>query len=191
MSIELFRRAADYARDVMAALPSDDLRLRTPCADWDLARLILHVADSADGLVGLAETGDLAMPDPPRVDAPAPVSVAYASMERLAATLSTAAPTEATASAADAGAIELTMHGWDIGVARDPRHATPAELANDVYELASALVLDDARGSRFGPRITVPPDASPSDRLAGFLGRRPPVAVTGRAGPALAAGGAA
>jgi uncharacterized protein (TIGR03086 family) len=172
MSIELLRRATDYAETVISDLTSEDLRRATPCGDWDAGRVVLHLADVADGLIGLVETGNLAMPEPARVDDPDPVCALHASMNRLAATLSTTTDAERADAAARAGAIEFAMHGWDIGVARNQDHATPADLANDVRELASSLISDDARGPRFAPPVDVPTDAPPSDRLAGFLGRQ-------------------
>jgi uncharacterized protein (TIGR03086 family) len=172
MSMELLRRATDYADTVISDLSSDDLRLTTPCGDWDAGRVVLHLADVAAGLIGLVETGHLAMPEPARADDPDPVSTLRASMDELAATLSTTRQAERADAAARAGAIEFTMHGWDIGVARNHDHATPADLANDVWELASSLLSDDARGSNFASPVDVPTDAPASDRLAGFLGRQ-------------------
>ncbi|MDQ4053355.1 MAG: maleylpyruvate isomerase family mycothiol-dependent enzyme [Actinomycetota bacterium] len=172
MSVELLRRATDYAQDVTSDLTADELRLATPCAGWDTGRVVLHLADVADGLVGLVETGHLAMPEPARVADPDPVRVLQASMNRLAAVLSTTTDAERADAAARAGAIEFTMHGWDIGVARQSDHTTPPELANDVRELATAWVSDEVRGSIFADPVDVPAEALPGDRLAGFLGRQ-------------------
>jgi uncharacterized protein (TIGR03086 family) len=172
MNIELLRRATDYAETVISDLTGDDLRLATPCGDWDAGRVVLHLADVTDGLIGLVETGHLALPEPARTDDPDPVSTLHASLNKLTATLSTTIEAERADAAARAGAIEFTMHGWDVGVARDQEHATPPALANDVWELASSLLSDDARGSNFASPVDVPTDALPSDRLAGFLGRQ-------------------
>lgn len=175
MSVALFQRAADYAREVISGLGNDDLRLTTPCADWDAGRVVLHLADVADGLIGLVDTGHLALPDVPRIDDPDPVSTLRASLNKLTTTLLTASETERAEAAAQAGAIEFTMHGWDIGVAHNRDHATPADLANDVRELASSLLSNDARGSNFAQPINVSIDAPAGDRLAAFLGRQRPV----------------
>ena len=172
MSLELLRRAMEYTETVVCDLTSDDPRLPTPCDGWDAGRVLLHLADVADGLIALVETGDLALPEPARTDDPDPVSIAGESLTRLAATLSTTSEKERAQAAARAGAIEFTMHGWDIGVARDSGHLTPADLANDVWTLASSLVSDEARGSNFAAAVDVPATATPSDRLAGFLGRQ-------------------
>lgn len=174
MSVDLFRRSADYARGVMSDMTSDDLRLATPCGDWDAGRVVLHLADVADALVGLLESGQLVLPEPARTDDPEPVCVAHAALTRLDARLSTASDAERLDAAARAGAIELTMHGWDIGVARDRAHTTPSSLAEEVWELAPTMVSGEVRDANFGPRVEVPIDAPPGDRLAAFLGRRPP-----------------
>ena len=180
MSVELLHRARAYTDTVLGTLTAEDLHRPTPCDEWDVARVVLHLADVADGLVGLVETGELALPEPPRTADPDPVSVVQAALTRLAAALtSTLTSTLATTSDADrahaaarAGAIELTVHGWDLGMARDPEHVTPADLADDVRALAAELLSDDARAPRFGAALAVPATAPPSDRLAGFAGRR-------------------
>ncbi len=173
MSVELCRRAMQYADGVLASLTPDDLRRPSPCDDWDAARVALHLADVADGLVALVETGHLALPDPPRTAGPDPVAEAGDSMSRLAAALATG-DTERAQAAAQAGAIEFTAHGWDLGTARDSDHLTPPDLADDVRTLAAALLADDARGPSFATAVDVPASAPPSDRLAGFLGRVSP-----------------
>ena len=173
MSLELCRRAMAYADGVLASLTPDDLRRPSPCDDWDAARVALHLADVADGLVALVETGHLALPDPPRTADPDPVSEAGDSMSRLAAALTTSDP-ERVQAAAQAGAIEFTAHGWDLGTARASDHLTPADLADDVRTLAATLLPDDARAPHFATAVDVPASAPPSDRLAGFLGRVSP-----------------
>ncbi len=171
MSLELCRRAMEYADGVLASLTDDDLRQPTSCGDWDAGRVALHLADVADGLLALVETGHLALPDPPRSDNPDPVSVAGASMSRLTTALATTSDAERAHAAGQAGAIEFTAHGWDLGTAQDADHLTPAGLATDVRALAASLLDDDARDPHFATAVDVPVTAPPSDRLAGFLGR--------------------
>jgi uncharacterized protein (TIGR03086 family) len=177
-TIQLFQRATDYATTVVASLSSGDLQRTTPCEDWPAGRVVLHLADISDGLVGLLDTGSLALPEPARVDDPDPVSILRESMSALSAAMSTTSEADRVLGAAQAGAIEFTMHSWDIGVARDQDHETPADLADDVLALASSLITDDTRGSNFASAATVTTDtSSPSDRLAAFLGRRRPAAA--------------
>jgi hypothetical protein len=87
MSRSLLGRATAYADTVIADLAYDDLRLATPCDGWDVGRVVLHLADVANGLVNLLETGQLALPEPARTDDPEPVCVLRACLNRLDAHL--------------------------------------------------------------------------------------------------------
>ena len=50
-------RAAGYALEGLAEVTAADLGRPTPCGDWDLRTLLLHLADAADALSGLVATG--------------------------------------------------------------------------------------------------------------------------------------
>jgi uncharacterized protein (TIGR03086 family) len=180
MSIELFRAATDYVRDVTSGLAGEALALPTPCDGWDTGTVLLHLADAATALVGLVETGELRMPDSPGTDATDPVAKFQDSLARLGTTLSTAGDAERAETAMQAGTIELTMHGWDIGVASDPSHTIPEQLASDVLVVATSLITENARGTNFAAPVDAPTTALMSDRLAAFLGRQPFGAGVGR-----------
>jgi len=62
--------------------------------------------------------------------------------------------------AALAGAVELTTHGWDIGLARHPAHRIPESLAEDVL----ALVWPRPRRQRAGRELCCA-DRRPQQRL--------------------------
>jgi uncharacterized protein (TIGR03086 family) len=173
MNVELFGRATDYARDVLSELTYDDLRRSTPCEGWDVARVVLHLADVIDALIGLLETGTLALPQPPRTTDPDPVALVDERLEKLAHQFSVETDPTRVENAALAGAVELTTHGWDIGVARHAAHRIPELLAQDVLALVSPALDASARGKNFASPIDVPSSASASDRLVAFLGRMP------------------
>ncbi|GAA1755503.1 maleylpyruvate isomerase family mycothiol-dependent enzyme [Kocuria aegyptia] len=173
MSSELFRAATDYVRDVTSGLSNDALGFSTPCDGWDTGTVVLHLADVAAALVSLVESGEMQMPDSPRTDAADPVAKFHHIVAQLEAALSTAPDTERAEAAMQAGTIEFTMHGWDIGMASDHGHKIPKQLAGEVLELATALISDDARGTNFAARVNAPTTALMSDRLVAFLGRRP------------------
>jgi uncharacterized protein (TIGR03083 family) len=166
--VALFVRAAGYALESLSEVTDADLDRPTPCGDWDLRTLLLHLADSADGLTGLAATGEL-------VDA---VAVAQHRTHRLLATLTSSdAPGDdgggRVAAAARGGAIELAVHGWDVATACGSGRRMPPGLAAAVLETATSLVDDENRRPAFGPSVPVPATATPEDRLVAFLGRRP------------------
>ena len=173
MTTELFGRATDYARGVLSEFTVDDLHPPTPCEGWDAGRAVLHLADVIDGLIGLLETGTLTLPQPPRTNDPDPVAMLDERLAQLAHAFSVAVDVTTVESAASAGAVELTTHGWDIGVARHPAHRIPESLAEDVLALVSPALDVSARGDNFAAPIDVPSNASASDRLVAFLGRVP------------------
>lgn len=72
-----------------------------------------------------------------------------------------------------AGAIDVAVHGWDVGRSCGMGSALPERLAEDMLAVAPLLVGDEDRPERFGIPVAVGPDASASDRLVAFLGRDP------------------
>jgi uncharacterized protein (TIGR03086 family) len=69
------------------------------------------------------------------------------------------------------GAIEIAVHGWDVSAARGVVRPIPAVLATRMLRLGP-LVVAGREGLFAGP-VEVPAQASPGDRLVGFLGRDP------------------
>ncbi|MFG2007065.1 maleylpyruvate isomerase family mycothiol-dependent enzyme [Spirillospora sp. NPDC048911] len=74
---------------------------------------------------------------------------------------------------AGTGAMEIAVHGWDVSRACGKNRQIPPELARRLLRTAPMIVGDDVRHGLFAPPVAVPPDASPGDRLVGFLGRDP------------------
>lgn len=169
----MFATATDYVHRVLGALTPDDLVRPTPCEDWDAGRVVLHIADAADGLVTLLEAGTLALPQPPRTDDADPVTLALDQLAHLTRTFAVTADASRVDQAALAGTIELTTHGWDIAVAIDPTHQIPDALARDVLTLVAPILDIDARGDNFSSPVAPPSDATATDRLVAFLGRVP------------------
>jgi uncharacterized protein (TIGR03086 family) len=69
------------------------------------------------------------------------------------------------------GAMEISVHGWDVYVACGHDRPIPAELAGPLIRLSPLLITD--REGLFACPVAVPPDASPGDRLVAYLGRDP------------------
>jgi uncharacterized protein (TIGR03086 family) len=192
---ELLERAIGWTRGSLALVRPDLLWRPTPCAEWDLARLLAHMDDSmaalaegaALGRVGLpADLADASLPG----EGPCPVSgeagcVAVVRALRDQArrllgwwsVLPTGArvvvgghalPAEVVALT---GALEVAVHGWDVAAACGSPRVLPEALAADLLA-AAPLLLDDAdRPGRFGPALAVAPDASAGTRLLALTGR--------------------
>ena len=72
-----------------------------------------------------------------------------------------------------AGAIEITVHGWDISVACGSRGPVPPDLAVLLLPIAPLFITPGGRTGLFADPVPVPGRACPGDQLVAFLGRQP------------------
>jgi hypothetical protein len=68
--------------------------------------------------------------------------------------------------------LEVAAHGWDIAQTCGGRQPIPAPLAIDLLRAAPVLISRADRRQLFAEPVSTSSDASPSDRLAAYLGRR-------------------
>lgn len=179
------RRIAEVATPVTAA----DLAARTPCEQWNLHQLLNHqigvvgmMADRLASTDGEPASSGSRLADVDRVGTDP--SVAYAAeVERVTAAWHTPGVLDRTCvlplgevdvrMAATLSLTDVVVHGWDVARALGKPVDIPPPLAESILELVSPFA-DGVRGRAFGPAITgLPPDASASDRLVAFLGRKP------------------
>jgi uncharacterized protein (TIGR03086 family) len=184
-STDLLEIAIGYAVGSLSCVTPGSLSYPTPCAAWDLGALLEHVSDSLAALHEAIATGWVSLD----VLARAPVS----SADDLVTTLRSRAVRLLAASAAGGedravaiagrrltgrqvtavGALEITVHGWDIAEAcRCPRPIPPA-LANSILAVIPLVVTQVTRNVQFAGAIPAAPQACPSDRLVALLGRNP------------------
>ncbi len=180
---ELLVRAVGYALDSAASVSPARLRCPTPCRGWDLRALLHHACESVQALHQGICAGRVSLAaGPDRSDQEGSAAQAFA---RGAAGLLEAwsqarwpviliGDRGLTADVlAEAAALELAVHGWDISQACGDRHPMPAALARELAEIAQVLVTRADRGVLFGEPVAVAGTASPTDQLAAFLGRAP------------------
>ncbi|MFB4294232.1 maleylpyruvate isomerase N-terminal domain-containing protein [Nonomuraea sp. ATR24] len=74
---------------------------------------------------------------------------------------------------AGVGAVEITVHGWDVAQACGHPRPIPATLAGELLELAALFVTPADRPARFAPPRSVPSNAPAEARLLACLGRDP------------------
>jgi uncharacterized protein (TIGR03086 family) len=184
-STDLLEIAIGYAVGSLSCVTPGSLSYPTPCAAWDLGALLEHVSDSLAALHEAIATGWVSLD----VLARAPVS----SADDLVTTLRARAGRLLAASAAGGedravaiagrrltrrqvtavGALEITVHGWDIAEAcRCPRPIPPA-LATSILAVIPLVVTQVTRNVQFAGAIPAAPQACPSDRLVALLGRNP------------------
>jgi uncharacterized protein (TIGR03086 family) len=69
---------------------------------------------------------------------------------------------------------DLLVHCWDLSQATGQSFDPPAELAQHGLEVAKNMIAPDARnGDTFAEEATVPPNATPIEKLVAFTGRQP------------------
>jgi uncharacterized protein (TIGR03083 family) len=71
------------------------------------------------------------------------------------------------------GALEMAVHGWDLSQACGHCQPIPGPLAIGLLHISPLLIPRTGRAPLFGPPVTVPPMATPSDHLVAYLGRNP------------------
>jgi uncharacterized protein (TIGR03086 family) len=182
---ELLGWAISYALASARLATPPRLRCPTPCAGWDLGLLLHHVSDSVDVLHEAITTGRVGSGPPAGDDGPDPdvVSVLYRRAGRLLAACAPADPAGHLVAIGDqelpakmavaAGAIEITVHGWDISVACGSRRPVPPDLAALLLPIAPLFITPGARAGLFADPVPVPGRACPGDQLVAFLGRQP------------------
>ena len=190
----LLAGAIGYTLGVCALIGPGEMALPTPCAGWDLAALLGHLSDSMADLETAIRTGHLDLEGPPgraggARTGPAdgdPVEVLRdRAAELLCASYGHGGPERFVAVGglpvpaglvACIGAVEIAVHGWDVSAARGGAGCgralpIPAVLATRMLRLGPLLVA--GREGLFAVPVEVPAQASPGDRLVGYLGRRP------------------
>lgn len=179
-ALALLAGAISYTLGECDRLTPGEMSLPTPCARWDLTALLAHLAVSMTDLAAAIRTGTVDGPVPDAVpgdrledlrDRAADllcVCFGFIGEERFVAVGGLPMPAGLVACT---GAVEIAVHGWDVSAARGRRHPVPARLAAPMLGLGPLIVAD--RGGLFAAPVQVPADASPGDRLVGFLGRDP------------------
>ena len=186
-AIGLLAGAVSYMLGVCAPLGPGEMALPTPCPRWDLAMLLGHLCESMADLEAALRTGRLELDEPVSRAGTDPVEAlrdraaellcagyCYGDPERFVAVGGLPIPAGLVAST---GAVEIAVHGWDVSAARARagirETPIPAALATRMLRLGPLLVA--GREGLFGVPVEVPAQASPGDRLVGYLGRHPGV----------------
>jgi uncharacterized protein (TIGR03086 family) len=178
---ELLDRAVGYTRGSLQLAVSADVTSATPCEQWDLLALLRHMNDALAAFTDAAEIGYVDLvpvrgTDPARqlVDrlkgrACALVGAWSAHPGNGAVMVGDRALRSDVLAAA--GALEITVHGWDVAQACGVDRPVPAGLALDLLDVVPLLVGDADRPDRFAERVDVPLHSRPSTRLLAAVGR--------------------
>ena len=193
---ELLESAVSYALAAAALVTPQLLPRPTPCASWDLETLLDHLSDSIGVLHEAIVTAGISPGPAQDCDGPGrdPVARLRGQAARLLGTCAATRPAgslvaigdrELTASmVAVTGAVEVSVHGWDIFVACGAARPVPPDLAAGLLPIAPLLIAPGTRPGLFADLVRLPGPAGPGDQLIAFLGRNP--RLRGAPGPTTA-----
>lgn len=177
----LLERATSYALSAVHAVTPDLLAATTPCRDWDLATLLQHVNESLGILLGCLGRH---VPESKATPAANPAASFRARATRLISALSHRRSRQVVitcgyplqmSTVAATGALEISVHGWDVSRASGEARPIPSRLAWELLWLCPLLTADAHLHHMFAPPVTIPTTAGTSDRLVAALGREPVV----------------
>ena len=186
MSADVLEQAFASTAAVVANVKPDQLDDPTPCASWKVRDLLNHVVGGTYFFAMIAETGG----PPDQGEAPDFATGDFVSSFDQGAKRAVAAfraegamdkqmtlPFGQLPGAVfvNIAATDTFAHGWDLARATGQATDLDPALASTLLENARSFLPDAMRGpdgqAPFGPRVDVPPSATPADQLAGFLGR--------------------
>lgn len=180
-AVELLERAIAYTRGALLEVREEDLGNETPCAGWTLLDLLHHMDDSLQAMAEAASAPVLSLT--PAASLPTGRELLDRICARACALLGHwNPPPRGQVGVGDlflsrellgsVGALEITVHGWDVAQATGHARPIPPGLAMDLWPVARDTITDMDRPVRFGPVLDVPSWASPQERLLAHLGRR-------------------
>ena len=180
--VALLERAIGYTLGSLRLVTPDAMTRPSPCRAWDLRALLRHMDDSLEALQEAAAFGQVALDNSPEYGDPADDLVATLrnrACRLLGAWTNTGEGDEISIAGrplppsilTSTGALEIAVHGWDVARACGHHRPIPSALAEELLELAPALVTEADRPTRFAAPVDVSPLAAPGERLIAFLGR--------------------
>jgi uncharacterized protein (TIGR03086 family) len=126
--MEMFERAALEAARLARSVRADQMRLPTPCSEWDVAALLDHMAGGPAYLLAAlgVDDGPVRWPDPAAIDA---VVTKLGEPGVLGLRCTSPAGFEWSVAEAAAGtAMDQLVHTWDLAVALGVAPALDAEV---------------------------------------------------------------
>ena len=179
-AVELLDRSLAYTRVLLADVHPDHVDRPTPCTGWTLGRLLAHMEDALDAFTEAA-AGRV------EVEPVAGTSGGVEALREKACALlgawTAARPASEQVEVGDLGldapllvasaALEITLHGWDVGQSTGRRTRIPDELAGRLLPIAHRVIDPADRGPRFADPRPTPTEAASDVRLLSWTGRAP------------------
>lgn len=188
MTTETLARAFASTRQVLAGVRSEDLDQSTPCASWDVRKLIGHIVGGSHWFAASMEAGKSPEVDTTEGDDPAAgdfvasfdqgtkqAAVAFGAPGALERIVELPFGTFPGAAFMGLATVDTFTHGWDLARATGQSTDLDPELASQLLDQVRATIPESFRGpdgvTPFGPVQEAPAGATAADQLAAFMGR--------------------
>jgi uncharacterized protein (TIGR03086 family) len=185
--LDEFTRAVDQTAAIISRVRPDQADQPTPCRSFDVRALVNHVVldvgmftATADGVKGEQQTADVIGEDWTGSFRAVTDRLRAAWQRRGVTGRTLTLPLGEVPAEWSVGqqVTDLVVHGWDIAKATGQSTDLDAQLAQVSLDWAEQNFQpefrgDEASGRVFGPEVSVPKEAPPYERLAGFFGRDP------------------
>ncbi len=151
----------------------------TPCSEWVVRDLLSHTIGVVSGL-GAAAAGDppseFALGTDPAAqfrEAAAAALIAWRTPGVLDKIVDAGPGPMPGRVLAGINLLDTATHTWDIATATGQPAQLPAGVAEAALEAGRAIISPEIRPGRFGPEVSAPTTAGPTEQLVAFLGRQP------------------
>jgi len=187
--VKLLDEGFAWTRQRVAVVKPAHLNRGTPCAEWNLRRLLEHMLTTMDLMSNAAMNADVAEDGNALIAAgdflkgDDPLSAFDAVVERALSIWHVPDRLEGTCimpfgpaprlMAAQISLNDAVVHAWDIGRTTGEDADIPAGVADELLKIDRRLIASlGGRGGLFGEEIDIR-TSSASDRLVAYLGRTP------------------
>jgi uncharacterized protein (TIGR03086 family) len=180
--IQRIEAATAVCGEAVKGVKADQLGDPTPCSEFNVKELLRHVIGGLTMLKTAADGGKAEMPaedlvgDDPAAQYDEGRAALLESLKQpgvLERTWSMPFGDMPGAMMAGIAFMEHVTHAWDIRKATGQPTELPADLVNECLDLVRPMDAMIRMPGVCGPAVEVPDSASPTDKLAGFMGRQP------------------
>ena len=184
-----FEPPARQLKSLLLGIDENELSGPTPCGDWTVATLLVHImgfcwafTQGARKVVGAAGT-DGPPPVPDAADLPAhwrsrlpglveDLAIAWRDPAAWAGTSQVGGATMPAAQIGGFAMNELVMHSWDLARSTGQEFAADPRILEPLIELLSQTPAEGSPGM-FGPRVEIEDEATLLDQAVALAGRNP------------------
>jgi len=172
-------RSFDQMHRVASGVTADDYGRSTPCSDWDVAALMTHAFGVVDAMGTVASGG---APGAFTLDRNAPGAQFRTLADKALAAwkadgvfqreMALGAGPMPGQMYASINVLDTLTHAWDLAIATDQDATIDDDLATFTLGLCEQIIRPEIRSGRFDDAVPTSPDASATERLVAFLGRK-------------------